>query len=49
MLDCISGDRIVSGFPAGRSMDTNYAYGSNPATMRARYAEAAELITAFIG
>jgi alkanesulfonate monooxygenase SsuD/methylene tetrahydromethanopterin reductase-like flavin-dependent oxidoreductase (luciferase family) len=44
MLDCISGGRIVSGFPAGTSMDTNYAYGSNPATMREKYSEAAELI-----
>jgi len=44
MLDCISGGRMVSGFPTGTSMDTNYAYGSNPATLRDKYAEAAELI-----
>jgi alkanesulfonate monooxygenase SsuD/methylene tetrahydromethanopterin reductase-like flavin-dependent oxidoreductase (luciferase family) len=44
MLDCISGGRMVSGFPTGTSMDTNYAYGSNPATLRDKYAEAADLI-----
>ena len=25
MLDCISGGRLVAGFPTGTSMDTNYA------------------------
>ena len=30
MLDCISGGRLVAGFPVGTSMDTNYAYGVNP-------------------
>src|SRR5215212_1015350 len=44
MLDCISGGRLVAGFPVGSSMDTNYAYGSNPATLRARYYEAEELV-----
>ena len=44
MLDCISGGRIVSGMPTGTSMDTNYAYGSNPAQLRDKYAEAADLI-----
>ena len=27
MLDCISGGRLVAGFPVGTSMDTNYCYG----------------------
>lgn len=45
MLDCISGGRLVAGFPVGSSSDTNFAYGSNPATLRDRYYEAEELIT----
>jgi alkanesulfonate monooxygenase SsuD/methylene tetrahydromethanopterin reductase-like flavin-dependent oxidoreductase (luciferase family) len=44
MLDCISGGRLVAGFPVGSSMDTNFAYGANPATLRAKYYEADELI-----
>ncbi len=44
MLDCISGGRLVAGFPVGSSPDTNYAYGMNPATLRDRYYEAEELI-----
>src|SRR5687768_556012 len=44
MLDCISGGRVISGFPVGTSMDTNYCYGVNPATLRERYREAEELI-----
>jgi alkanesulfonate monooxygenase SsuD/methylene tetrahydromethanopterin reductase-like flavin-dependent oxidoreductase (luciferase family) len=44
MLDCISGGRLVAGFPVGTSMDTNYCYGINPATLRARYHEAERLI-----
>ena len=44
MLDCISGGRLVAGFPVGSSMDTNFAYGANPALLRARYYEAEELI-----
>ena len=44
MLDVISGGRLVAGFPVGTSMDTNYAYGRVPATLRERYAEAHELI-----
>ena len=44
MLDCISGGRMVSGFPTGTSMDTNYAYGQNPATLRDKYYEASDLI-----
>src|ERR1700758_1788419 len=44
MLDVISGGRLVAGFPVGTSMDTNYAYGRVPATLRDKYAEAHELI-----
>ncbi len=45
MLDCISGGRLVAGFPTGTSMDTNYAYGTNPALLRDKYYEASDLIT----
>jgi len=44
MLDCISGGRLVAGFPVGTPMDTCYAYGQNPSTLRARYHEAHDLI-----
>jgi alkanesulfonate monooxygenase SsuD/methylene tetrahydromethanopterin reductase-like flavin-dependent oxidoreductase (luciferase family) len=44
MLDCMSGGRLVSGFPVGTSQDTAYAYGSNPALLRDKYREAADLI-----
>jgi alkanesulfonate monooxygenase SsuD/methylene tetrahydromethanopterin reductase-like flavin-dependent oxidoreductase (luciferase family) len=44
MLDCISGGRLVAGFPVGTSMDTNYSYGQIPALTREKYAEAHELI-----
>ena len=44
MLDVMSGGRLLAGFPVGTSMDTNYAYGTVPATTRSRYAEAHELI-----
>jgi alkanesulfonate monooxygenase SsuD/methylene tetrahydromethanopterin reductase-like flavin-dependent oxidoreductase (luciferase family) len=44
MLDNISGGRLVSGFPVGTSMDSNYCYGANPATFRDKYYEAEELI-----
>ena len=44
MLDVISGGRLVAGFPVGSSMDTNYAYGENPAILRAKYHEAEELV-----
>ena len=37
MLDCISGGRLVAGFPVGTSMDTNYAYGEPPASLREKY------------
>ena len=44
MLDCISGGRLVAGFPVGSAMDTAYGYGANPVTLRDKYAEAEELI-----
>ncbi|GIU84876.1 MAG: monooxygenase [Acidimicrobiales bacterium] len=44
MLDVISGGRLVAGFPVGTPMDTCYAYGVNPATLRQRYQEAHDLI-----
>src|ERR1700722_16329415 len=30
MLDCISGGRVVAGFPVGSPMDSTFAYGQNP-------------------
>ncbi len=44
MMDVISGGRLISGFPVGSSMDTNYCYGATPATLRDKYAEAHDLI-----
>ena len=44
MLDCLSGGRLVAGFPVGTSMDTNYCYGATPATLREKYQEAHDLI-----
>jgi alkanesulfonate monooxygenase SsuD/methylene tetrahydromethanopterin reductase-like flavin-dependent oxidoreductase (luciferase family) len=44
MLDCISGGRLVAGFPVGTGQDTNFAYGTVPALTRRRYAEAHRLI-----
>jgi alkanesulfonate monooxygenase SsuD/methylene tetrahydromethanopterin reductase-like flavin-dependent oxidoreductase (luciferase family) len=44
MLDCISGGRLVAGFPVGTSMDTNFCYGQIPALTREKYREANELI-----
>jgi alkanesulfonate monooxygenase SsuD/methylene tetrahydromethanopterin reductase-like flavin-dependent oxidoreductase (luciferase family) len=44
MLDCISGGRLVAGFPVGTSMDTNFCYGQIPALTREKYNEAHELI-----
>ena len=44
MLDCISGGRLVAGFPVGTPMDTCYAYGQNPSQLRERYYEAHDLI-----
>jgi alkanesulfonate monooxygenase SsuD/methylene tetrahydromethanopterin reductase-like flavin-dependent oxidoreductase (luciferase family) len=44
MLDVMSGGRMVAGFPLGTAMDTNYAYGQTPITMREKYREAHDLI-----
>ncbi len=44
MLDCLSGGRLIAGFPVGTPMDTCYAFGQNPSTLRPRYYEAHDLI-----
>ncbi|MSO91459.1 MAG: LLM class flavin-dependent oxidoreductase [Acetobacteraceae bacterium] len=44
MLDCISGGRLIAGFPVGTPMDTTYAYGQNPSMLRERYLEAHDLV-----
>jgi alkanesulfonate monooxygenase SsuD/methylene tetrahydromethanopterin reductase-like flavin-dependent oxidoreductase (luciferase family) len=44
MLDCISGGRLIAGFPVGTPMDTCFAYGMNPSQLRERYHEAHDLI-----
>ncbi len=44
MIDCISGGRLVAGFPVGTPMDTCYAYGQNPSQLRQRYREAHDLV-----
>ena len=44
MLDAISGGRVIAGMPVGTSMDTNFAYGEVPATLREKYREAHDLI-----
>ncbi len=45
MLDCISGGRLVAGFPVGTPMDDCFCYGANPSHLREKYYEAADLIT----
>jgi hypothetical protein len=44
ILDVMSGGRLAASFSVGTSMDTNYAYGRVPGTLRECYAEAHELI-----
>lgn len=44
MLDCMSNGRVIAGFPVGTPMDTCFAYGTNPSELRARYAEAHEIV-----
>jgi alkanesulfonate monooxygenase SsuD/methylene tetrahydromethanopterin reductase-like flavin-dependent oxidoreductase (luciferase family) len=44
MLDCISGGRLLAGFPVGTPMDTNFCYGQIPALTRDKYDEAHRLI-----
>jgi alkanesulfonate monooxygenase SsuD/methylene tetrahydromethanopterin reductase-like flavin-dependent oxidoreductase (luciferase family) len=44
MLDCISGGRLIAGFPVGTPMDTCFAYSRNPSQLRAQYYEAHDLV-----
>ena len=44
MIDCISGGRLIAGFPVGTPMDTTFAYGQNPSQLRERYNEAHDLV-----
>lgn len=44
MLDCISGGRLIAGFPVGTPMDTCFAFGQNPSMLRERYTEAHDLV-----
>jgi len=43
MLDVMTGGRFIAGFPVGTSMDTNFAYGEVPATLRDKYQEGHDL------
>jgi alkanesulfonate monooxygenase SsuD/methylene tetrahydromethanopterin reductase-like flavin-dependent oxidoreductase (luciferase family) len=44
MLDVMSGGRLVAGFPVGTAMDTVFAYGQQPITLREKYREGVDLI-----
>src|SRR3569833_2717680 len=44
MIDCISGGRLIAGFPVGSPMDDCFAYGQNPSQLRERYYEAHDLV-----
>ena len=44
MLDVLSGGRLVAGFPVGTPMDTTFAYGQVPTTLREKYYEAHDLV-----
>src|SRR5260370_9970138 len=44
MIDCISGGRLIAGFPVGTPMDPCFPYGQNPSTPRPRYLDAPELV-----
>ena len=44
MIDCISGGRVIAGFPVGSPQDTCFAYGQNPSMLRQRYFEAVDFI-----
>ncbi len=44
LLDCLSGGRLVAGFPVGSPMDTVGCYGIPPTQVRPRYYEAHDLI-----
>jgi alkanesulfonate monooxygenase SsuD/methylene tetrahydromethanopterin reductase-like flavin-dependent oxidoreductase (luciferase family) len=43
-IDCLSGGRLVAGFPVGSPMDTAFAYGQNPALLREKYFEGLDLV-----
>jgi len=45
-IDCLSGGRLVAGWPVGTSMDVNHCYGVTPTQTRGRWAEAHDLIKA---
>ncbi len=44
MLDCMSGGRLIAGFPVGTPMDTVFAYSQNPSKLRERYLEAHDIV-----
>jgi alkanesulfonate monooxygenase SsuD/methylene tetrahydromethanopterin reductase-like flavin-dependent oxidoreductase (luciferase family) len=44
MIDCVSGGRLIAGFPVGTPMDTCFAYGQNPSMLRERYYEAHDFV-----
>jgi alkanesulfonate monooxygenase SsuD/methylene tetrahydromethanopterin reductase-like flavin-dependent oxidoreductase (luciferase family) len=44
LIDCISGGRLIAGFPVGSPMDTAFAYGQNPAQLREKYYESLALV-----
>jgi len=44
MIDCISGGRLIAGFPVGTPMDTCFAFGQNPSMLRERYYEAHDFV-----
>src|SRR3984893_6482533 len=39
LIDCISGGRLIAGFPVGSGMNPAFAYGQNSAQLRAQYYE----------
>ena len=45
MLDCISGGRLVAGFPTGLPSDATISNGVVPVEQRERYREALALVT----
>ena len=44
LLDCLTGGRLVAGFPLGSPQDATFAYGQIPGTLREKYYEANDLI-----
>jgi alkanesulfonate monooxygenase SsuD/methylene tetrahydromethanopterin reductase-like flavin-dependent oxidoreductase (luciferase family) len=43
-LDCVSDGRLIAGFVYGTPMDSTFSYGTKPAELRDRFAEAHDLI-----